>query len=105
MFCEEATLLCVSIGKDVHGFPVETQTEHKVYIREKSVSRSEFYAALRENIRVRIAFEMRIEDWQDSASVINGTAVYPTKVIYEGAEYGILRTYKADKSLIEIICT
>ena len=67
---EDAVLLVVAIKKDADGFPTETEKEIPVYVREKSVTRSEFYAALREGIAVKTVFEIRIEDFEQSAHMV-----------------------------------
>ena len=54
MVDEEAKLLIVTNGKDEDGYPVPKKQEIPVYVREKSVTRAEFYEALRSNVQVKI---------------------------------------------------
>ena len=49
--------------------------------------------------------EMRLEDWEQTAHLSGNRKEYATQLEYDGAVYDILRTYRADKAKIEIICT
>lgn len=90
-------------GKD--GFPQSEKKEIPVCVKEKSITRAEFYAAMRDGIKVSRVFEVRREDWEESRHMVNGKPVYATTIFVEGAAYDILRSYAADKSMVEITCT
>lgn len=102
---EEAKLLIVTNSKDEDGYPVAHKQEIPVFVREKSVTRAEFYEALRSNVQVKIILEARQEDWELSAHMVGRKKEYASQIEYDGAVYDIVRTYKSDKSLIEIICS
>lgn len=102
---EEAKLLIVVNKKDKDGFAVEERQEIPIYVNEKSATRTEFYEALRSNIRIRTVFEARQEDWELSAHMVSGKKQYATQIEYEGSVYDIVRTFKNDKAMIEIICS
>lgn len=102
---EDAKLLVVTNGKDSDGFPVETKREIPIYVREKSATRTEFYEALRSGITIKTVLETRQEDWDLSAHMVAGKKEYATQIEYDGSVYDIIRTYKNDKSMIEIICS
>lgn len=102
---EEAKLLIILNEKDEDGFPKEIKEEIPIYVNEKSATRSEFYEALRSNIRIRIVLETRQEDWELSAHMVNGKKEYASRIEYDGFVYDIVRTYRNDKSMIEIICS
>lgn len=103
---EEAKLLIITNGKDEDGFPVETtKKEIPIYVNEKSATRAEFYEALRTGIKVKTVLETRQEDWELSAHMVDGKREYATRIEYDGSVYDIVRTYKSDKSMIEIICS
>lgn len=102
---EEAKLLIISNGKDKDGFPVEEKKEIPIYVNEKSATRSEFYEALRSDIRIKTVLETRQEDWESSSHMVDGKKEYASKIEYDGSVYDIVRTYKSDKSMIEIICS
>lgn len=102
---EDAKLLIVKNGKDKDGFPVKETQEIPIYVKEKSATRSEFYEALRSNIRVKMILETRQEDWELSAHIVGEKKEYASKIEYDGAVYDIVRTYKSDKSMIEIVCS
>lgn len=102
---EEAVLIYTTYGKDEDGFPVERTEEVDVYVREKSATRTEFYEALRSNITVSEVFEIRQEDWNLTRHLTDNQKVaYADKVRYDGAVYDIVRAFKNDKSMIEVIC-
>lgn len=102
---EEAKLLIISNSKDEDGFPVEKKEEIPIYVNEKSATRSEFYEALRSGITIKTVLETRQEDWELSAHKMFGKKEYATQIEYDGSIYDIVRTYKNDKSMIEIICS
>lgn len=101
---EDAKLLIITNGKDADGFPIEEKREIPIYVREKSATRTEFYEALRSGISIKTVLETRLEDWELSAHMIAGKKEYATQIEYDGSVYDIVRTYKNDKSMIEIIC-
>lgn len=102
---EEAKLLIVTNEKDDDGFPVEKSVEIPVYVREKSATRTEFYEALRSGISIKTVLETRQEDWEQSAHMVGGKKEYATQIRYDGSVYDIVRTFKNDKSMIEIVCS
>ena len=102
---EEAVLLIVTNGKDEDGYSVPEKQKISIYVREKSITRSEFYEALRSNVQVKIILETRQEDWELSAHMVGKKKEYATQIEYDGSVYDIVRTYKSDKSMIEIICS
>ena len=105
MLCEEATLICSKNLRDPDGFPIELQEELDVFVKEKSATRTEFYEAMRSGITVNAVFEVRQEDfYQTKHTTENGKAAYATKIRYDGTVYDIVRTYRNDKSMIELIC-
>lgn len=102
---EEAKLLIITNKKDEDGFPVEKTQVIPIFVREKSATRTEFYEALRSGISIKTVLETRLEDWELSAHMIAGKKEYATQIEYDGSVYDIVRTYKNDKSMIEIICS
>ena len=105
MFEEEAKLLVVTNEKDADGFAEEKKTEeYTIYVSEKSITRSEYYNALQSGIQIKLVLETRLEDWEQSAHMVSNRKEYATQLEYDGAVYDIVRTYRSDKSKIEIIC-
>lgn len=102
---EDAKLLVVINSKDKDGFPVESKQEIPIYVREKSATRTEFYEALRSGITIKTVLETRLEDWELSAHKVAGKKEYASQIEYDGSVYDIVRTYKNDKAMIEIICS
>lgn len=101
----DAKLIIITNGKDADGFVTERKKEIPVFVNEKSATRTEFYEALRSNIKIRTVFEMRQEDWELSAHIVDGKKEYASQIEYDGAVCDIVRTFKNDKSMIEIICS
>lgn len=103
---EETTLITTRNTKDADGFPVTEETRQTVYCREKSAVRTEFYDALRSGITISMVLEVRIEDYELTAYISpGGKKAYATKAEYDGGVYDIVRAYKNDKSMIELICS
>lgn len=102
---DEAKLLVVTNEKDEDGFPVEKKEEIPIYVNEKSATRTEFYEALRTGITIKTVLETRQEDWALSARMVGNKKQYASQIEYDGSVYDIVRTFKNDKSMIEIICS
>lgn len=105
MMSETAELITIVHGKDSDGYPVDTEKSLTVYVREKSVKRTEFYEAMRSGIVPQIVLEIRQEDFDQTAYIQDGKKAYATKVRYDGAIYDIVRSYRNDRSMIELTCS
>lgn len=103
--CETAELITIIHSTDSDGYPSDTQKSLTVYVREKSVKRTEFYEAMRSGIVPQIVLEVRQEDFEQTAYLQDGRKTYATKVRYDGAIYDIVRSYKNDRSMIELTCS
>ena len=73
--------------KDKDGFPQIEKKEISICVKEKSITRAEFYAAMRDGIKVSRVFEVRQEDWEESRHMVNGKPVYATSVFVEDAAF------------------
>lgn len=103
---EEVTLITVKNVKNQNGFAEQQEAKLTVDCREKSATRTEFYEALRSNITISLVLEVRIEDFELTGYVTpNRKKAYATKAEYDGAVYDIVRAYKSDKSMVELICS
>ena len=70
------------------------------------MGRTEFYEALRNGINVNIIFAVEPEDFKLGIVRVDGIKIKPSKVIYDGDEYIIKRTYlKKSSGLLEITCS
>ena len=106
MQSETCTLVYVTNEKNENSFPVQITETVEVFCREKSAVRTEFYDALRSGIKIALVLEIRPEDWELTGHRdTNGKKQYATKVIYDGGTYDIVRAYRNDKSLMQIICS
>lgn len=105
MMSETAELITIVHGKDSDGYSADTEKSLTVYVREKSVKRTEFYEAMRSGIVPQIVLEVRQEDFDQTAYILDGKKAYATKVRYDGAIYDIVRSYRNDRSMIELTCS
>lgn len=105
---EEAILWYESEAeKDEDGYVIEEskqKVEFDVFVKEKSVTRQEFYQSMQAGIRPTIVFEMRREEYEQTAHIVGTKRKYATCITYDGAEYEILRAYSKDKTMIELTC-
>lgn len=93
-FSDKITLRSITAGKDTDGYSTPTNTDTVVWANEKSVTRSEFYAANANKIDAVTAFEVHVEDWNDQAQVIVGTKTYY-----------IVRAYQKGEGIVELTCS
>lgn len=102
---ETAELIWEKICKNENGFPKRERCSAEVYAIEKSVTRAEAYESMRAGVNARIILKLRTDDWEASRHPgEGGKPEYARKVIYEEAEYDIIRAYKKGKSFVEITC-
>lgn len=99
----EITLLWSETEKDEDGFPARKETEYEAYAEEISVTRQEAYESMRAGVTVRMAWEIRREDWEQTRHVdAQGRPEYASQVRADGATYEIVRTYQKGKAKTEI---
>lgn len=100
---ETCDLIVVTNGKDQDGYPVKVTSEYEAYVlKEKSVRHSEFYEAYATGMDARLILELRIEEWEQSAHMVDDCVEYATQVRYEGSIYSVARTYNKNKSVVEV---
>lgn len=97
-------LIIVRRTKDKDGFQIEEKIGFPVFAEEVSTARTEFYQAMRAGIQVKITLQIRQEDYENAFLLEDEKKLYASKIIYEGQEYDIIRTYKKGKSKIELTC-
>lgn len=102
---EKAKLVVVSHDKNENGFSVEVTKKYPVFVREKSVTRSEYYEALRTGITTKLILEMRAEDWELSAHTVSGKKEYATRIEYDGYTYDVVRHYATGKAMVQVTCS
>lgn len=102
---DEATLLYSETAKDEDGFATEKIIEIEIFILgEKSITRSEYYDAMRSDVSLKIVLEIRQEDFEKSLHLKDGRKYYADRIRYDGEIYRIIRTYKPNKAKIELTC-
>ncbi len=101
LFKDIASLIYYQV---VNGEAVETKLE--IFVNKKSVARQEFYASYQIGVTPTCIFEMRIEDFELTKTIEEGTnkPLYATRILYDGAIYDIIRTYEKS-GMIEITCS
>lgn len=78
-----------------------------VFVTEGSVTRQEFYASQQSGMNPSIVFTLNTIDYDLTKHLEQDTnkPLYATNIQVDGAEYGIIRTYKPkDSEEIELIC-
>jgi SPP1 family predicted phage head-tail adaptor len=93
-FSDSITLRAITAGADTDGYSVPTNTDTVVWANEKSVTRSEFYAANANKIDATTAFEVHVEDWNNQTQVISGAKTYY-----------IIRAYQKGEGIVELTCS
>lgn len=107
---ERITLLTITgEGRDKSGFVTgETVEKTEIFAGKKSVSRTEFYEALRSGRKASIIFVVDPDDLKLSQREIriSGSVrrIKATKVMYEGIQYRIIREYQKDPYNVELTC-
>lgn len=111
---EEAILIVVENSQDEDGYAEEIKTEYPALIvRERSVTYNEMYKLGSFGLQMvtsisvipKIILTIRREDWEQTGHINDaGRKEYATKIIYDGAEYDIIREYHTDRSLAELTC-
>lgn len=91
--------------KDRDGFETGKECkENEIFAEVKSVGRTEYYEALRAGVKTSQIFDVNPDDYQMGCIVKSGKKYRPSKVIYEGSEYRIERTYCKNMNSMEITC-
>lgn len=83
-----------TITSDAGGFSTETVSTKPVFAEAKSVRQSEFYAADANGKRADIVLIISADEWNAA-----------TEVEFDGAVYGIIRTYQTGRGRVELTCS
>lgn len=100
----------LEIKKDSSGFSVgEDIVKTEVFAGVKSVGRTEYYEALRNDIQVNIIFVVDPDDFKLSEHEIQVAGetkkIKASRVIYDGTDYRIRRTYRNNFGMLEMTCS
>lgn len=104
------TLVTVlEVTKNSNGFKTgEKVITEEIFADIRSVGRAEHYEALSRGIRATIIFEVDNDDFElaDRTIEVEGKTkrVRASKVIHEGIEYRIIRTYRNKSGMLELTC-
>ena len=100
-------LITIKGSEKEEGFKIKEDTiTVEIFAEIQSVGRTQFYGDLRNGINVNIIFAVEPEDFKLGIVRVDGIKIKPSKVIYDGDEYIIKRTYlKKSSGLLEITCS
>lgn len=93
-FSDRISLRTVTITSDTYGGETRSYTDTTVWANKKSVTRSEFYLANSNGIKVDIVFEVHTEDYNDQQYVLYGST-----------HYNVIRAYQKGEGTIELMCS
>jgi len=93
MYKDLIKLISYTFGKNNIGDSVKTPVPREVFANEKSIRQSEFYQAAVQGLRPSIMFEVSLHDY-DKEQMLE----------YDGITYKIIRTYKKNTEVIELVC-
>ena len=89
-----ATLIKTEEIEDEDGYSETVIVEEKqIFVNEKSVKRSEFYAAKQTGIDVVITFEVQAVDYSNE-----------TLIKYRNTAYRVIRVYTKSGEILELNC-
>lgn len=90
----EYTANLITISTQISGTAyIEIQNKTEIYVDQKPVARTEFYAAMNAGIRPIYILETRSENYELGEHMVNGSDAIADKIEYEGNIYDIIRTY------------
>lgn len=93
-FSDFVTLRKITYSVDAEGYSIETVVHTTVWANKVSVTRSEFYAANKNDINVSAVFEIHAEEYGDQE-----------ELQYGAKYYDVIRTYQKGLGLIELVCS
>lgn len=88
-----ATLIKTEESPDGEGYQDTKETRREVFVNQKSVARSEFYAAKRAGTRLAVTLEVHGVDYEGE-----------TLLEFEGVRYKVERPYSRSGEIIELNC-
>ena len=99
----------LGVTKNSNGFKTGEEIDTvEIFADIKSVGRAEYYEALSKGIHVSIIFEVDNDDFElaDRTIEVEGKPkrVRASRVIHEGIEYRIVRTYRNKFGMLELTC-
>jgi len=108
MFDKEITLKTyVRSDVDSAGYGTPTESSLDLFAEKQSVTMAESYKAMQANISVSMVFHVHAIEWELTKKMEDVvTAVYATKLVYNGAIYNIVRVgeAKGKYNQMEIVC-
>lgn len=78
------------------------RNEVEIWAEKKSLTRSEFYASYAAGLKASYVFDVLPDEYHLADYMVNGVTYHATHVMYEGQEYGIIRTYEKSFNSMEL---
>ncbi|MBT2722312.1 phage head closure protein [Bacillus sp. ISL-46] len=94
LFRDVIDLISVTLTENDMADTIEIKSNRQIFANKKSISQSEFYQAASTGLKPEIKFEVRSSEYLDEP-----------KLLFNGKEYEILRTFDKNGEIIELICT
>ncbi|MGV3139442.1 phage head closure protein [Brevibacillus agri] len=95
LWSDLVALVTVTPGEDEAGYPTDpVETRREVLANQKSVMRSEFYAAAQSGMKADVVFEIHAFEYNGETILEHG-----------GKRYEVIRTFQATPEEIELTCS
>ncbi len=101
---EEIIVQTITKSLDEDGFDVEVVHEATLYCNVKSASYLDTYNAMQAGATATISFEIRKEDFDDLRILENGKHYYPSRIVWDGALYNLVRWFYNDNGRAVLVC-
>lgn len=92
-YSDKIILRKVTDDGNENGYPNPVTTDRTVWADERSVKRSEYYDAAQAGVKVRCAYAVHLEDYDNE-----------NYVVVDGEVYVVERGYKVGLGEIELVC-
>ncbi|SET02210.1 phage head-tail adaptor, putative, SPP1 family [Salinibacillus kushneri] len=93
MYNHELVLIKQTVVTDDLGNQTIEESRNTVLCKVNSIGRNEFYEAATHGMKPEIEFVIHGYEYEDEQ-----------QVVFEGAEYKVIRTYKEDFEEVELTC-
>lgn len=95
-----------AVTEDADGFKIGGEEITKdVFAEVKSVGYTEFYEGLKDGIKASLIFKVNMPEFFVTETVGSVSTDYkPTKIIFDGTDYKIVRQYRRGNGFLEVTC-
>lgn len=93
MYNDEVQLISIAVSDDSLGNQIETNVPDVVLCKKKSVSQTEFYNAATSGMKPSLSLVVHTYEYSDQR-----------KIVFNGEEFNVIRTYEESFEETELIC-